>query len=80
MFKGSAAAPGLQKSCPENAMKIRERYRGKIYDSHLLTEDIFFTSPSAAVAFIGGSSLSGNELWKTVERVSLKNLEKADVY
>ncbi|WP_443795451.1 DUF4357 domain-containing protein [Dialister hominis] len=43
--------------------------------NHILTEDILLTSPSAAAAFVGGSSLSGNELWKTADGVSLKNIE-----
>lgn len=77
VFKGSAVASNLQKSCPENVIKLRERYREKIDDSRLLTEDILFTSPSAAAAFVGGSSLSGNELWKTAEGITLKNLEKS---
>lgn len=75
VFKGSAVAPGLQKSCPENVIKLRERYKGKIDGKHILMEDILFTSPSAAAAFVGGSSLSGNELWKTSDGVSLKNVE-----
>ena len=79
VFKGSAIAPCLQKSCPENVVKFREKHKAKIDGNHILLDDILFTSPSAAAAFVGGSSLSGNELWKTADGVSLKNLEKADV-
>ncbi|MEA4900552.1 GIY-YIG nuclease family protein [Desulfitobacterium sp.] len=75
VLKGSAVVEGLQKSCPENAVKLRERYKDKINADHILTEDILFSSPSAAAAFVGGASLSGNELWKTSDGISLKNLD-----
>lgn len=75
VFKGSAIAPDLQKSCPENVIKLRERYTSKIDDSHILMEDVLLSSPSAAAAFVGGSSLSGNEMWKTEDGITLKNLE-----
>lgn len=39
-----------------------------------MTEDLLFTIPSAAAAFVGGSSLSGNELWKTADGIALKNI------
>lgn len=77
VFKGNTVVSALQKSCPENAVKLRERYKSKIDDNHILTEDLLFTSPSTAAAFVGGSSLSGNELWKTANGVSLKHLEKS---
>jgi len=70
VFKGSTIAPNLQKSCPENVVKLREKYKAKIDSNHILIEDILFTSPSAAAAFVGGSSSSGNELWKTAEGIT----------
>jgi len=75
VFKGSTVVSELQKSCPENVVKLRERYKDKIDGNHILTDDLLFSSPSTAAAFVGGSSLSGNELWKTAGGVSLKNLE-----
>lgn len=47
----------------------------KINADHIFTEDILFSSPSAATAFVGGASLSGNELGKTSDGISLKNLD-----
>ena len=41
----------------------------------ILKEELVFSSPSSSAAFVGGSSLSGNELWKTEDGVSLKKLE-----
>jgi hypothetical protein len=77
VLKGSTIVPNLQKSCPENVVKLREKYKAKIDSNHILLEDILFTSPSVAAAFVGGSSSSGNELWKTAEGITLKNLEKS---
>lgn len=77
VFKGSTVVAALQKSCPENVVKLRKRYKDKIDDNHILAEDLLFTSPSTAAAFVGGSSLSGNEFWKTAEGVPLKHLEKS---
>lgn len=74
VFKGSTVVAALQKSCPENVVKLRERYKDKIDNNHILTEDLLFTSPSTAAAFVGGSSLSGNELWKTADGIALKNI------
>ena len=38
------------------------------------TEKILFSSPSAAATFVGGSSASGNEFWKTASGKSPKDL------
>jgi hypothetical protein len=76
VFKGSTIVPNLQKSCPENVIKLRERYKSKIDDNHILLEDVLLSSPSAAASFVGGSSLSGNVMWKTEGGITLKDLEK----
>lgn len=50
--------------------------KGKIKD-RILLEDVDFTSPTAAVEFLAGISLSGNACWKSVkEHKSLKDLLK----
>jgi len=79
VFKESVVTPELQKSCPENAVKLRDKYKTNFDGNNILLEDILFTSPSAAAAFVGGSSLNGNEVWKTADGVALKNVDKADV-
>lgn len=76
VFKGSAITPSLQKSCPENVIRLRERYKTKTDVNYVLIEDILLSSPSAAAAFVGGSSLNGNEMWKTKDGITLKNFEK----
>ena len=73
VLKGSQINPKTVRSCPEGAIKARKRYADIIKDDILL-ENIQFSSPSAAAAFVGGSSMSGNEFWKTSEGVALKDL------
>ncbi len=73
VLKGSEINPGVVKSCPGGAVKARRRYADLIKDNILL-EDIPFSSPSAAAAFVGGSSMNGNELWRTEEGIALKDL------
>jgi hypothetical protein len=76
VLKGSILSQKIAKSCPEVAIKARKKYSDKIDASNTLTEDVLLSSPSAAAAFVGGSSLSGNEMWRTKEGIPLKNLEK----
>ena len=75
VFKESAVAPDLQRSCPENIVKLRDKYKNKLDSNNKLLENILFTSPSAAASFVGGASLSGNEMWRTAGGVTLKNFE-----
>ena len=72
VFNGSTINPLLAKSCPERALKDRNKYADKIDKNNTITTDILFSSPSAAAAFVGGASLSGNALWKDVDGKSLK--------
>lgn len=75
VLKGSILSQKTVKSCPEIALKERRKYKDKINESNALIEDVLLTSPSAAACFVGGSSLSGNEVWKTIDGRTLKNLE-----
>jgi hypothetical protein len=76
VLKGSILSQKIAKSCPEIAIRERAKYKDKINESNTLIDDVLLSSPSAAAAFVGGSSLSGNELWKTEDGTMLKNLEK----
>lgn len=74
ILKGSAVNPNLNKSCPANVIRFREKYGNQIDKATCtLTETILLSSPSAAAGFIGGCSLSGNILWKDEKGTSLKN-------
>ncbi|MDD4493527.1 MAG: GIY-YIG nuclease family protein [Eubacteriales bacterium] len=78
VLKGSVLSTKLQHSCPENAQKLRMKYTDKIDMNGILTEDVLLTSPSAAAAFVGGSSLSGNITWKTADGRTLKDIESKE--
>lgn len=75
VLKGSKLSSKIVKSCPERAVKNREKNATKIGSDMILVEDVLLTSPSAAADFVSGASLSGNEMWKTKEGIPLKELD-----
>ena len=74
--KGSSIVSELVPSCPEYIIKQRENNREKIDSDFVLTEDILLNSPSAAAAFVCGSSANGNVEWKTSDGLTLKAYEE----
>lgn len=64
------------KSLTSGAVRLREKLfnDGKI-ENLKTTEDILFSSSSAAADFILGYSVSGPRTWKNEKGISLKNLE-----
>lgn len=64
------------KSLSAGIVKLRDRYRkeGKV-ENWVITEDILFSSSSAAADFVLGYSVSGPRTWKTKDGRSLKDLE-----
>lgn len=76
VLRGSTLSQKITKSCPELAIKARAKYKNIINESNTLMDDVLLSSPSAAAAFVGGSSLNGNEVWKTEDGRTLKKLEK----
>lgn len=76
VLKGSQISAKLTKSCPDPTLRNREKYASKVDENFMLTEDILFTSPSAAASYIGGASLSGNAIWRNAQGVTLKNIEE----
>lgn len=74
VLKGSRIANNLTRSCPSRFKRLRKEYQNAISEEFILTDDLFFTSPSSAVGFVGGSSLSGNVHWKDKNGVSLGDL------
>ncbi|MDO4913952.1 MAG: GIY-YIG nuclease family protein [Bifidobacteriaceae bacterium] len=75
LLKGSVVSPGLTASCPSGTKKLREKYANLINDEFKTTDDIIFTSPSAAASFITGNSRNGNIEWKNKKGVTLKDIE-----
>ena len=74
VLKGSSITDKTTKSCPDFVLKARNKNKEKIIDS-VLAEDILFSSPSAAAAFVCGSSANGNSEWKNAKGVTLKEIE-----
>ncbi len=75
VLKGSQISSKLTKSCPDLALRNREKYASKVDKNFVLLEDILFTSPSSAASYIGGASLSGNATWHNAEGTTLKNID-----
>lgn len=65
-----------EKSLTSGAVRLREKLfkEGKV-DNLKTTEDILFSSSSAAADFILGYSVSGPRTWKNEKGISLKDLE-----
>ncbi len=58
-------------------VKIKEcRVKANIDKNNILLEDMLFTSPSYAAAFVIGGHINGRNAWKTKEGKSLNDLEK----
>ena len=74
LLKNSEISPILNKSARDTIKKYREKFKDNIINNKT-TEDILFTSPSAAATFISGSSSSGNVFWKTSSGKSPKDIE-----
>ncbi len=79
VLSGSQINVTISKSCPESARKAREKYKNNISIEGFLSTDVLLSSPSTAASFVGGSSLSGNVMWKTVDGLTLKDLEESDL-
>jgi len=73
-LKGSFVNLSLKNSCPKNVRLIREQYASKIDNNNTLLVDVILSSPSAAAAFVQGSSLNGNVVWKTNNGKTLKEV------
>lgn len=78
VLKGSKLSSKIVKTCPENAIRYREKYASKISEDFVLQEDVLVSSPSAAASFVGGASISGNERWHTEDGISLKVLDQGE--
>ena len=65
-----------EKSLSKGAVVLRKKYMESQYVSdYKTTDDIVFSSPSAAADFVLGYSVSGPALWKNIAGIPLKKLE-----
>ena len=77
VFKGAKVNDKTSvKSLSAGIVKLREKLfmEGKVVDL-MTTEDLLFTSSSAAADFILGYSVSGPLSWKNMDGVSLKDID-----
>lgn len=77
VLKGAAVNEKVSvKSLSAGMVKLREKYlnEGKV-ENLVTTEDILFSSSSAAADFVLGYSVSGPRTWKTKDGRSLKEIE-----
>lgn len=75
VLAGSTINATTTKACPDSAIKNRTKYEKSIDENYTLTDDLLFSSPSGAASFVGGSALSGNELWKDKNGTKLKDID-----
>lgn len=54
----------------------RRKEKVSLDENGNITEDQFFTSPSAAAMFVVGKNADGLTSWKNKDKVTLKDLEK----
>lgn len=79
VFKGTKVNDKISaKSLSAGIIKLRDKLftEGKVVDL-VTTEDLLFTSSSAAAGFILGYSVSGPLSWKNKDGVSLKDIENS---
>ena len=74
VLRGSSITEKTTKSCPDYVVQLRNKSADKIMNG-VLTEDILFSSPSGAAAFVCGGSANGNIEWKNAKGVTLKDIE-----
>ena len=75
VFKGSKVASAPTKSCPDSIKSLREKNAARIDINHTLTENMLFSSPSAAAGFVNYASANGLVMWVAENGKSLKELE-----
>lgn len=69
---------------PENKSKYewhkknRIIHEDKIDEDDRLSEDIIFTSASAALSFVAGNNMNGNDHWKTANGITLKERKESE--
>lgn len=69
VLAGSRIVPrgGETPSCPESALRDRERHASLIGEGGVLSADVPFRTRSGAACFACGSSISGAAFWKKEE-------------
>ena len=74
VFKGSRISP-VEDDTIRSGVR-QQRKAAKIDDNNILLEDMLFSSPSSAAAFVIGKSTNGLIYWKNRDGQTLKSLEE----
>ena len=74
VLKGSKINDRTTPSCPDTVIKTREKHAASIDADFIMGEDISFSSPSGAAAFVAGASRNGYTEWHTEDGTLLKDL------
>lgn len=77
VLRGSGLMEGLRPSAPAGVRAGRERFADHIGADGVLTEDVSFTSSSAAAGFVAGGSMSGPSSWRAPDGRTLGEVEAA---
>ncbi len=77
VYKGSTVSKDPTKSCPKRIREKRAKMV-KMLDGNLLTEDMRFSSPSTAAAFVCVASANGWVEWKTADNRTLKDFANGE--
>lgn len=74
LLKGSKVSCQFSSGCPESVKILRNKYADFISDDYVVTENILFSSSSAAAKFVAGSSINGKLYWKDQNGILLRDL------
>ncbi len=74
VLSGSKIEKNLSKSITNTVKERREQ--ANIDENNILLDDMLFTSPSYAAAFVVAGNINGKNAWKTKDGKSLNDLEK----
>lgn len=75
VLKGSKINDQTTPSCPDTVIKTREKHADSIDADFVMGEDISFSSPSGAAAFVAGASRNGYTEWHTEDGTLLKDMK-----
>ena len=78
VLKSSKIKLEISPSLPEYIRKLRERYASIIDNESVLQEDILFRSPNEAAQFVLGYPINALVTWKTVDGITLKEVENSE--
>ncbi len=79
VLSGSILSKEAVPSCPDSAIRAREKYSGLIDENMTLLKDVSFKTPSGASAFVLLRSSNGNLEWTTEQGVTFGKFEGADL-